>query len=214
MQGNYLFLPQYELAYVWQGLKFLSDFDKLYTIVVEATDQVKKDQEAAGGEGSSGGKKGKKDGKITRYYVDDLCMGYLFQGVALMHMGKFEESLNAFESLFKLEKGIELDHYIAPFAHYECGKLHLKAGEKSKARQEFKTAINSYKHYSNESRLHFLLQSQLAHMDEKMDDGGGDVSGASGGGEDKSNGESSKGKEGGGNGGEGKRKGGKKGKKK
>ena len=110
---------------------------------------------------------------MKKHLYDDLCMGLLFQAVLRMHMGKYAESEATFHALFDVEKKIELDHYVAPFAHYECGKLYCKMGDKEKAKHEFRGAVNHYKHYSNESRLHFLVQSQLASLDESLADNEG-----------------------------------------
>lgn len=37
----------------------------------------------------------------------------------LKQLGHHEDSQQSFQKIFKVESDIELDHYVAPFAHFE-----------------------------------------------------------------------------------------------
>jgi hypothetical protein len=133
IQGNTLFLPHLEISYIWQGLKFTENREKSLEEIDAALRDVEKKME---GSGKKKGKSGEKEERV--FLIDDFTMAHLFKvflpqsnpyfsnqfmldlkGVLLKQLGHYDASHQSFQKIFKVESEIELDHYVAPFAHFE-----------------------------------------------------------------------------------------------
>jgi hypothetical protein len=147
-QDNWLFLPAIELLYIWQGLGKLGVYTK------PMLDLINNEYNT-----SVASKKHEYE-----YRSDDTCMTLLFKGVLLMQLGKLKHARKSFVSLFEMESEIKLDHWIAPYARCEFARLLSREGELDEAKRQLTLAAKKYKHYSNESRLHFRLHYELTKL--------------------------------------------------
>lgn len=75
MQGRQLFLPHFEISYIWQGLKFIESREKSLEEINAALCEVEKKMEE--GAGKKKGKGGEKEERV--YLIDDYAMGHLFK---------------------------------------------------------------------------------------------------------------------------------------
>ena len=146
-QGNRLFLPGFEMMMIWNGFAFMkpATLNKAASIVDDRIKQMEVCPEA----------------DRAANHFDDLFLAYLFRAIILRDSKQYLESMETFYTALGMEKQLTLDHYLAPFARYELGRLFMQMNPPmiKEAKVEFETIKKDYKKYSLENTVHFRIHN-------------------------------------------------------
>jgi hypothetical protein len=86
----------------------------------------------------------------------------MLQAVMLHLANRPQESEDRFRLMFASESSIALDHWVAPFAHYEYARLLVDLQRYAEAYAELKKVQKGYADgYSNQNRLAFRVHHEL-----------------------------------------------------
>lgn len=154
-QGNRLILPALEMLYMWNYFKIISKkwelCDTIYRIIDKA--QVRFDECP------------NKFG--TQFVSDNKALILLLKGACLRHMQKPFQAEECLQEILRMEKLIKCDTYIVPFALFEMALIYKAKGDQNKVLNILEDARKNYTGYSLQTRLHFLLHSELMELNQK-----------------------------------------------
>ena len=193
-QGNKLLLPGYEIIYMWNGFDHIPE-SRLTVILAEIDTAIKmldSQQEAYK-------KANPDDEKEIPYetFYDDVCLTRFLKGLASRELAfpthktlvpedemirisvapekksQLQYAIKQLEYISLQADQISTDTWILPFARYELGQLHMRAGQYDKARVDFKASLNGgigeddvgqKRKASMESSLHLRVHNALAKL--------------------------------------------------
>lgn len=154
-QNNHLVLPALELLYIWNYFKIISKkcelCDNIYRIIDKCHKNFEQHPEQYG----------------KQYACDNKALILLLKGSCLRHMGKPLQAEQCFKEIISMEKSIEYDTYIVPFSLFELAIIYENKGNYDKAVEVLEEAKKNYSGYSLDTRLHFLVHSQLTEINNR-----------------------------------------------
>ncbi|CAH3115626.1 unnamed protein product, partial [Pocillopora meandrina] len=146
-QGNHLFLPGMELILLWNGFKVLHRRPDLVEPMLKLVQTSLVELEETKGKNTN--------------YMDDLCLGYLLQGMCYRCVNKPKEAMESLLNTVNRSKDLVKDFYLAPFACAEVGFLYLEEGDLDQAKEYLNKTRKDYENHLLQSRLHFRIHSAL-----------------------------------------------------
>lgn len=146
-QGNHLFLPGMELILLWNGFKVLHRRPDLVEPMLKLVQTSLVELEETKGKNTN--------------YMDDLCLGYLLQGMCYRCVNKPKEAMESLLNAVNRSKDLVKDFYLAPFACAEVGFLYLEEGDLDQAKEYLNKTRKDYENHLLQSRLHFRIHSAL-----------------------------------------------------
>lgn len=146
-QGNHLFLPGMELILLWNGFKVLHRRPDLVESMLKLVQTSLVELEETKGKNTN--------------YMDDLCLGYLLQGMCYRCVNKPKEAMESLLNAVNGSKDLVKDFYLAPFACAEVGFLYLEEGDLDQAKEYLNKTRKDYENHLLQSRLHFRIHSAL-----------------------------------------------------
>lgn len=151
-QNNALVLPALELLYIWNYFKVISRRADLcgnvYRIIDKCHRNFERDPHQYG----------------KTYAFDILGTILLLKGSCLRHMGKPLQAEQCFDQIISMEKNILHDTYLVPFSLYELASIYKSRSHHDKAIEMLEDAKKNYSGYSLDTRLHFLVHSELTEI--------------------------------------------------
>eukprot|EP00124_Ichthyophonus_hoferi_P001040 Ihof_evm2s47 gene=Ihof_evmTU2s47 len=167
MQDNYLMLPGLEMMYTWSVFQYMhsENLEAMLSLILDAITEIHTAFEKTSQvSGSSTDKKKKRESKHKEMngmrhenIIDDLCLAYLLKGHVETLLGRLESAEKSLNEVMSNERGLCLDHWIAPFARVELALLYRQTNRNKEANEFLLAAKNNYKGYSLENRLHFRI---------------------------------------------------------
>jgi tetratricopeptide (TPR) repeat protein len=151
-QDNHLVLPALELLYIWNYFKIISKkmelCDNVYRIIDKCYKMFDRSPNLYG----------------KQFACDNRALISLLKGSCLRHMGKPLQAEQCFAEIISMEKSIEHDTYIVPFALFELALIYKSRSNFDKAIEILEDAKKNYSGYSLDTRLHFLVHSELTEV--------------------------------------------------
>lgn len=148
-QDHHLVLPALELLYIWNYFKIISKkwelSDNIYRIIDKCHKNFERDPNQYG----------------KQFACDNRALILLLKGSCLRHMGKPLQAEQCFQEILSMEKNIEHDLYLVPFSLFELALVYKVRGNLEKAVETLEDAKKNYSGYSLDTRLHFLVHSEL-----------------------------------------------------
>jgi len=95
-------------------------------------------------------------------------LSLLLKGTLEREAKNFDVADAAFKEIFAAEAGLTLDHYIAPFARMEHGRLLMEKQQWVAAKEQLVYAVNKYDHFSNQGRLRLRVHVMTQQVDEVL----------------------------------------------
>lgn len=118
-QNENLVVPIIELMYLWNMFKaFRKDFstaERIFKIIEKAQ------------------KKLNSTPAKNKYHADNVALLFLLKGACLRYMGGPLQALECLEFAISMQKDIQEDNYIVPYAIVELALLEWERGNKEKA---------------------------------------------------------------------------------
>lgn len=151
-QNNHLVLPAFELLYIWNYFKIISKKWELCDNVYRIIDKCYKNFEI------------NPDQYGKQFACDNSALILLLKGSCLRHMGKPLQAEQCFKDIISMEKNIKYDTYIVPFSLFELALIYKSRGNFEKAAEILEDAKKNYSGYSLDTRLHFLVHSELTEI--------------------------------------------------
>jgi hypothetical protein len=149
-QDNTLLLPGFEIAYMWSYLRLIGEtLPEALGLVDQALERVKAKPEYS-----------------TQF--DDISLCQVLRGCLLREEGDVVSAEDAFQSVIEGEKRLTLDHYLAPYARLEVGRLLLNLSRLEESKAQLEAARSKHKNYSMESKLHFRVHVLLAEIEQLL----------------------------------------------
>lgn len=96
---------------------------------------------------------------------DDFCVVHLMHGLCFWSVGRLDEARACFDSVLASSSGIQHDHYAAPAACWQLGRLLMEERKYEAASKKLETARSAYKGYVLENRIHFRIHAALNAID-------------------------------------------------
>ncbi|KAJ1519416.1 hypothetical protein ONE63_004708 [Megalurothrips usitatus] len=145
-QKKFLILPGVELVYMWNLFKTLrnkwSVAENIYKLVEKTLKEFDETKKYA-----------------SDFDADNRALLLLLKGALLHVMGSPLQAQQCLQKVIALEKQIQDDTHIVPYALVELAVIAINQGEKEQAIQLIESARKNYTGYSLESRLHFRMHS-------------------------------------------------------
>eukprot|EP00158_Paraphelidium_tribonemae_P003638 Partr_v1_DN26267_c0_g1_i1_m48235 putative tetratricopeptide repeat domain len=166
MQDRRLFFPVFEMMMFWNGYLYMSPvmlqgvISILEKSLANLQSQIKPSTQSNVSNKSVKSDDAEDDFPYANFY-DDYCLNLLILAICLREMKKYEESESMFVKLIQFDGLIKLDHYIAPCARFEFGRLRARQSRYSDARELYESARRDFKKFSLESQLHFRVHNAL-----------------------------------------------------
>uniref|UniRef100_T1IHC5 Tetratricopeptide repeat protein 39B n=1 Tax=Strigamia maritima TaxID=126957 RepID=T1IHC5_STRMM len=149
-QNNRLILTAYELMYVWNAFIIVGKKIELLAPILGDLEREEMALEVTK--------------ESNEFYVDEFCLIQLLKGVVLKHMNSPLQAQECFQTVWKNEKKLKDDIYLAPFALVELAHLFIDKENYVDATQLLEAARSNFKGISLESRLHFKIHSGLTRI--------------------------------------------------
>lgn len=147
-QKKFLVLPGVELVYMWNLFKTLKQKWSLAENIYKLVDKTLKDFENT-------------NKYTTDFDADNRALLLLLKGALLHVMGSPLQAQQCLQQVITLEKQIQVDTHIIPYALVELAIIAKNQGENEQAIQLIENARKNYTGYSLESRLHFRMHSLM-----------------------------------------------------
>ncbi|CAG9761116.1 unnamed protein product [Ceutorhynchus assimilis] len=145
-QNKSLVLPVIELMFLWNLLKIMKNYS-VSGGIMRLIDDAEADVDS--------------NLKPSKYDHDNKALVYLLKGACLRHMGAPNQAIEYFEKVIGMQKELEEDHYLVPYAIVELALVEWANGNKEKAMYALEDAKKNYTSYSCESRLHFRIHTAM-----------------------------------------------------
>ncbi|XP_034247393.1 tetratricopeptide repeat protein 39B-like [Thrips palmi] len=150
-QRKFLILPGVELVYMWNLFKTMKtkwslaeNIYKLVETTLQEFEQTKK--------------------YSSEFDADNRALLLLLKGALLHVMGSPLQAQQCLQKVIELEKQIQDDTHLVPYALVELAVIANYQGDKEHAVQLIETARKNYTGYSLESRLHFRMHSLMLEL--------------------------------------------------
>lgn len=118
-QNRNLTLPIIELMFLWNMFKIVK---KNFTVANKILRLIEQSSE-----------KLEKQTTTSKYSVDNKALILLLKGACLRHMNSPLQALECLETAISLQKQIQEDHYIVPYAIVELAFISMAEGQTEKA---------------------------------------------------------------------------------
>lgn len=118
-QNKSLVLPVVELMYLWNLFKI---FKKQFTVAENIYKLIEKTEAKFNSSKAS-----------EKYNADNKALIMLLKGACLRHMGSPLQALECLETVISLQKDIQDDHYLVPYAIVELALIEWEQYNREKA---------------------------------------------------------------------------------
>jgi len=146
-EQKWLFLPSLELVYLMNGFYILAHDPKRLEENLDLVNRAIEDLHA--------------NHRNDKFYADSFGSGLLLRGVLLHFLRRFDEAHQAFDQILDMTKQFDEKSLLPPNALMEKAMIYLDLKEKSKATSYLQKALNDFKDYQLESRLHFRINAAM-----------------------------------------------------
>lgn len=147
-QKKFLILPGVELVYMWNLFKTLKSkwslAENIYKLVENTLQEFDETNKYS-----------------SNFDADNRALLLLLKGALLHVMGTPLQAQQCLQQVIALEKQIQDDTHIVPYALVELAVIAKNQGENEQAVQLIESARKNYTGYSLESRLHFRMHSLM-----------------------------------------------------
>ena len=166
MQNKRLHLPSFELMMIWNAFERCSpeSLQKILEILNRADQQLLK---LAKSDGSVKHLSNKSSWPYDNF-MDDYCLNTLLSAIVYRSLGKCDGANEKFQILLKIDKHLVLDHYYAPLARYEYGRLLVSQGKYKEAKEMFHSSQKDYKKYSLENSIQMKIHNAMTDLKERQ----------------------------------------------
>ncbi|NP_001153334.1 tetratricopeptide repeat domain 39B isoform X1 [Nasonia vitripennis] len=151
-QKKNLVLPVFELMYIWNLFKIVGKHQDKFMAVFKTIEE----EEAA-----------LRTSPKTQFHADNEALILLLKGACLRQMKLYLQAQDCLTRVLKLDKEIQEDTYLLPFAAVELAMLARDQGNTQVAISLLEDAKKNFTGYSLESRLHFRIHSGLMELNGK-----------------------------------------------
>eukprot|EP01134_Creolimax_fragrantissima_P008040 CFRG8040T1 len=175
LQNGSLMLPGLEMLVHWNIIQYMNvaSLNNTLNVVLQSIGKMQKVFENSQRQKNNSEskphnrKKNTTSGKLERVaecVVDDLCLCYFLRGCLESALEEYDDAENSFLEVLKYADGIELDHWITPYTTAELSFVYYQTARYKESEATVRRAIDNYKGYSMESRLHFRAHSILRNV--------------------------------------------------
>ncbi|XP_031831245.1 tetratricopeptide repeat protein 39B-like isoform X2 [Nomia melanderi] len=154
-QKSKLVLPVFELMYVWNMFRTIGKRQDLILNIFKLIEEEEKEL---------------KNSPKTEFHGDNEALLLLLKGACLRHLKRYLLAEDCLTRILSLDKSINEDTYILPFATVELSLLAKDQGNIPLAIEFLEDAKRNFTGYLLETRLHFRIHSDLMNLTGKKNE--------------------------------------------